>query len=933
MLDGAPATDPYQNASVGSHYDTNAVSNMPVLVLCASEVVKVLETLSPQAIHSAHYSNAAVPVMRDVGHAFQDEYYSRPNTRFDMLKQALLQLVEPGTSAKDIHPCAEAWSDFSIRRDGSVVRQELLDNADDLQGLTRTLRLSIPQRAALRLCTGSLEIGSDDTTKYFSRWTQASTLTELFQLQLDQCQAATQTVDSMYWRNALSQLQQHHPFPEVTNDDTIVLSRPLQHIQNLRERQSKHCTTLEEQLGLFEKAYRILKRQIGDFTHSLEELRLKLWYTSEVVNSPRYSNARNVALALSHMDISKLRMTTSIDARSSTSLRPSSSRSVASSLFSRGQDDTMDLLKAPTEHGGPRKLADGQIEKIKQWLHQYNIDNFCKGEERFHRFCMEVFLLVRKLTGDSLLESEELWSSALFARERSYYEIQTYATNSAPASTRPASVISDLSGSFTYSGPHTALRSIDSDVRSNMSDDRSSHRRGSVYNLFQRSLNPHLLTPSLASSMSSYGRTSSGSTAASDVVSLAPTSVTSASVMSRPGSILQGGLPNFGLRPVSSAREKKKFRDQLRKGLTCLLLSDLGSLIWSWGCETDKWVTSVQGSSLVMDRFGKRLTNELLVGSEVRSKSNVTRRQSTSQVPDKPISKVDAELPEIVNEEGKQADKDYDAALQDILIRLSQQIDPIGKLQACVDLNTLAVEQLEVLRSSSSKHARRTKADGGVRRKSLGEQFTSFTEDSAGALSRLSVVEGGKFTEPQIMHHLKQQLARLRPETIFRDLQYIAVFAPTEMLDKTVAGKAFMNIGMAAIQYKLELCGSMVDVADQTVAASLTKGRWSLSAGDQPLSRAADYWKTAALEGDRVAQRELALLFLMRPELVPVVTMPLSLSAEIFKDDMMWRKRTENNSSRQALCLALHWMQLAAQNGDKIAQKKLEERDGGLSIR
>ena len=937
MLDGQPATDPYQDVAAGTA-PTFAVQTKPVLVLCASEVVKALETLSPQAIHSVHYSNPAVPAMRDVGRAFQNDYYSRPNTRFDMLKQALLQLIEPGTSAKDIHPCAEAWTEFQIEPDGTVIGQEPRQNPDSLAGLSKTLRLSLAQQAALRICTGPSGSDTDDAASYPSVWTPESTLTELFQLRLDQCQAETQTVDSLYWRKALNQLHRHYPATELASDDTTVLSRPLQHIQDLRESYSKNCATLEEQLGPLEKAYRTLKKQVGSFTDSLEELRLKLWYTSEITNSHHYADARNVALALSHMNISKLRMTTNVDISSSASLRPGSSRSVASSFLGQRQTDTMDLLKAPTEHGGPRKLADEQVDAIKQWLQQYNIDNFCKGEERFHRFCMEMFLLSRKLTGDSITESGELWASELFLRERLYYDISAYGISSAPASTRPAStrpasIISDFSASATFPASRPIGRSIDSDLRSNISDDRSSYRRGSVYNLFQRSLNPQLLTPSLASSISSYGRASSASTAVSDIFSQAPTSVTSASVISRPGSILQGGLPNFGLRPASSSREKRKFRDQLRKGLVCLLLSDLGSLVWSWGCETDAWVASVQSSAPVMDRLHKRFDNQALMTPDIRLKTRMPRRQSTSEVLSVARTRADDELPQLANTSTEEMESDYDSALRDVLVRLSQQIDPVGKLQACVDLNTLALEKLELRRSPRLDSSERMQAHQAVRRNSLHEGSLRSADESVQKLSQLTFIERTDFTELQVMHHLKQILARLKPETIFRDLQYIAVFTPPDMLNKTAAGKAFMNVGMAAIEYKVELCGSMVDVADQIMATDPVKRRRSTSNAEPPISRAADYWKTAALEGNRVAQRELALLYLMHPELVPVVTLPLSLSGEVFKDEMMWEKKVGNSNSRQALCLALHWMQLAAQQGDKLAQKKLDERGGRSSIR
>lgn len=106
MLDEQPATNPYETQGKNTNTSSTNNDHKSILVLCASEVVKVLEILSPQAIHSAYGSD---PVMRELRQAFQAT--ARPNTRFDMLKQELLQQAEPGTSAKDIHPCIETWTE------------------------------------------------------------------------------------------------------------------------------------------------------------------------------------------------------------------------------------------------------------------------------------------------------------------------------------------------------------------------------------------------------------------------------------------------------------------------------------------------------------------------------------------------------------------------------------------------------------------------------------------------------------------------------------------------------------------------------------------------------------------------------------------------------------------------------------------------------
>ena len=121
-----------------------------------------------------------------------------------------------------------------------------------------------------------------------------------------------------------------------------------------------------------------------------------------------------------------------------------------------------------------------------------------------------------------------------------------------------------------------------------------------------------------------------------------------------------------------------------------------------------------------------------------------------------------------------------------------------------------------------------------------------------------------------------------------------------------------------------------VDLAAQIVAADSIKRRQSDT--EPSLTRAAEYWKIAAMEGNKVAQRELALMYLMHPEALSVVSLPLSPSSKIFRDDMMWQKQIGSNNSRQALCLALHWMQQAAQGGDSIALQKLREREDVVSI-
>lgn len=926
MLDGRPAPDPYQTPSNEVNVENRSNTAKSMLVLCASEIVKVLEILSPQAIHSAYGSD---PVMRESLNAFHAA--SRPNTKFDMLKQELLQQIEPGTSAKDIHPCIEAWTEFRVNENGTVVRLEEEQSSQTTLQIERNWTL--PQQAAMRLCIAHDETNEDRNGATSSQWSQESTLAMLFEQEMRRSQAETHTVDYMYWKKALDRLHRDYPSAQLLTDDTIVLNQPFQELQQYRRDCTVHCNTLENSLGSWEKAYQVIKKNVKKFMAGLEELRLKLWYTSEVLNSAVYADARSIAKALGYMSLRTTQSTTTTNNNSRMSQRPGSSRSGVSSIFGQPRQDAVELLKAPSDQGGSRKLADEQIESIKRWLREYGIDNFCKGEERLHRFCMEVQLVARRLTGDNIVQSQELWASDLFQRERSFYDCSPFGISSAPPSTRPVSVMSD-SFSANYSIMRPATRSPDSDVRSTMSDERSASWKGSVYSKVARTLNPQLLTPSLASSMSSYGRGSSATTTGSEIFSSGPSrSVTETSVYSRAPSMLSGRLPNFNVHATSSLKEKRKFQEQLRKGLVCLLLSDLGCIVWSWGCETDTWIRYAQKNDKIMIRCMKRMsTKSLRPDVQPALNSTVSRRRSIEAA--NMTDSVDSTAP--IALENIDTDDSYLSALRDVLERLSQHIDPVSKLQACHDFDTLALQQLEASQDDSARHEP-IETEPQIRRRSLDSQQQSLTRESLSQLSDLAAADVSHPSHDQIVHHHKRQLAKLQPRTIFRDLQYIAVFTPAEMLDKTAAGKAFMHLGMAALDYKNELCGSMVDVADKMVTADM---RPETSPGllNQPLSRAAEYWMIAAVEGNAVAQRELAMLYLTRPEILPTLTRPLWPAGDVFREENVWHKPRGSaggsNSNRQALCLALHWMQQAASNGDEIARRKLEERNGvNLSIR
>lgn len=276
--------------------------------------------------------------------------------------------------------------------------------------------------------------------------------------------------------------------------------------------------------------------------------------------------------------------------------------------------------------------------------------------------------------------------------------------------------------------------------------------------------------------------------------------------------------------------------------------------------------------------------------------------------------------------------------LDQVLCKISRQVDPNAKLRAVHEFHQLANIFLDQCSSSIEDSARVT-----ARRGSLGSDIAvprAITQ-SEGFVAHVR-------TDSEVVEWVKDILLALQPQTLFRDLQYIAAFASPAALNRATDGGSLVQVGLAALASKDEICRIMVELADRIVTRDGIKRRSSgTSDRDYSLSKARDYWIIGAREGNAVAQRELAGLYLAHPEMsmMPAVTAPLALSGEVFRNDMMWRQSTSKESGtdgdgagsiqseQRALCLALHWMQLAAQGGDRIASQRLQERKvNGLAV-
>jgi hypothetical protein len=91
---------------------------------------------------------------------------------------------------------------------------------------------------------------------------------------------------------------------------------------------------------------------------------------------------------------------------------------------------------------------------------------------------------------------------------------------------------------------------------------------------------------------------------------------------------------------------------------------------------------------------------------------------------------------------------------------------------------------------------------------------------------------------------------------------------------------------------------------------------------------AAQMFLITAKEGDAAAERELAIFYLTQPDGLPRTILPLAKPREVFKGEILARKRTADSRSDPAtMCLAQHWMEMSRKGGDELAANYLRSRD------
>ena len=778
-----------------------------------------------------------------------------------------------------------------------------------------------------------------------------SGLDKLIQLAIDQASTGYRYQDLHFWWRTKELLE------EYQDSVHLLLQSIFDECQERIRANHDASREIDEHLYGLSSLQQSQNRRMACERKQRQAFRMKMWYVSDVQHSSTYEDALHVTKALRAMaDPSRSKHPTGV-----VNWARSRLRNVA------GQDrtsaQTLDALTEPNEHSGISKLNDDQVERTTQWLTRNSVENFCRGEERIHRFCLEVQKCSNKLTGPTLLGSPVLWSSPLFEQEKKAFGRKPYSTHEQH--------FQDVNRNTS----HTS----DAHLRATLPTVLSQQRHG----ISQSGVNNYWMRPPQDDGRAGIDPPKSKSTfndsfAREPVRSLpykTPFQMPDLGWLSdQSGHSQSVGNPN-------EAREC--FMADVRKGLCSLVLSDLGYLSWYSGTETDTWLRqNLLGENVMLPAHG---TAALLQVAEPHSRPRHERIDHNLIHPLKSLKALltaaSAAQQDLTSRWHRQDKKELNSAngtsehttqpkshqsfpyrqsYKAILERFSLSNDPQTKLLRLHELEQLASLSVQdsIARSSSARirswndRAVRTNSSHlksilvpRTKATSFEEVIANCTERRAGTMKLKHPAKApsfsshtGSFGTDEVVDTFLSIFRdpELRPATLFRDLQYIAALVPAEMLDQTPQGKAFWDVGLAALALKQELCDSMIaratDITNYHISASSSNPTppTALPAGvaHSTLRDAAELWIIAAKEGSATAARELGLLYLTHPELLPRATLlPFSKPKEIFRSVGTKKEGSTAEEGRLdpvTFAVVFHWMEVAANGGDKDARDFLK---------
>ena len=693
----------------------------------------------------------------------------------------------------------------------------------------------------------------------------------------------------------------------------------------------------EVRLRSLEKLRRDQTSLLARMDEERKALRVKMWYSSDVRHSATYEEALHVTRALRAMANSKRA------AQPGSTANWARQRLRGSGTLARPEAQILEAISAPKDYGGQSKLADEQIDLTSKWLTRRSIENFCKGEERIHRFCFEIQKSVGKMAGPSPTRNPVLWSSNLFRREKAIFDAQHLISGAHTASFSAPTRLATSSSPYEL-GHLQAAASHPSDPLIKAFGSPKAKTTSNSFGGFWNTTQP---------STSSIGL---GLHGAHPLLPPTPTSPPRSwsSNPFNPSPPLHGNVPSatnpvFGDRTSQSNHEaeyspaRMAFAESMKMTLRSLLISDLGCSLWGQGSETDAWVNDCVKSQTLgpeaVANLARRDKSAEAVSPQDETKAKSFSSSHTSSFP-------------------------FTAAYAMLLQKMSISSDPRAKLQTLYELEDLIIRSMQAsstshLSSDTANHGSRQRLphdDFGLRGKSVPRtKTTSLEEVIANCTERRAST-----LRPMGRHHAFSQPTsqpiptdthtpgteevvdtflsifrdpKLRSSTLFRDLQYIAAFIPSEILDQTVQGNAFWDAGLAALALKEDLCESIITRANQITAYHISPSKSTHPLTDSTLANttlrdAANLWLITAKEGSPVAARELGLFYLTHPELLPRITMPFSTAQDVYKSVLsIDAKNTDKDKGaldRTTFAVVFHWMEFAANGGDRDARDFLK---------
>lgn len=426
-----------------------------------------------------------------------------------------------------------------------------------------------------------------------------------------QCQAQSDFVNAhLYWKT-LNQLHQIAS-PSLKRDGfASLLSIFSRGPRDLIRRSTSAIEEYDAWLVWLKQSQERHDVTIESMMKRLKALRDKMWYVTDVRNSAAYEGARNIAVALKCMAAPK----------KTSHLPPANSRtrnlskSSTNNFLLKTEAQVMDMMAAAEEQGGPNKLSDEQSDKTARWLSQFSIENFCKGEERIHRFSLEIETAISKLVGDNLMDGPVLWSSELYSRDKRILD----------SGRQKGDLFLSGIGSLNLSGEDTesesgrrGIRTTDLSNRPGFRDLRAvSARNGSQqsFDSGRYSMSRMSTAGDLMDSQDYFGMASPVLTIDSATTFWSPFQTRSQSPTTSVGS--HGQRPGTAsstnetitMKEERASQAKQKFLSDLKQTLTSLLISDLGTLVFARGSETDSWFSGDLGQDCIerKDRAEQRV--------------------------------------------------------------------------------------------------------------------------------------------------------------------------------------------------------------------------------------------------------------------------------------------------------------------------------------